>query len=162
MQGALELLDLPYTGAGVLASSVAMDKVMTKRIWSAEGLPTPAWRLVDSAEATEAAFEALLELDQFEPTATVVLAAKGYPGKVEKGSVIKHVGKANDLTGVHAFHAGTDMNEIGLLTATGGRVLNVTASGATLREAVDRAYAGVDAIDWPEGFCRRDIGWRAL
>ena len=59
VQGALELLDLPYTGAGVLASSVAMDKVMTKRIWSAEGLPTPAWRLVDSAEATEAAFEAL-------------------------------------------------------------------------------------------------------
>jgi phosphoribosylamine--glycine ligase len=91
-----------------------------------------------------------------------VLAAKGYPGKVEKGSVIKHVGKANDIDGVHVFHAGTDMNEIGLLTATGGRVLNVTASGATLREAVDRAYAGVDAIDWPEGFCRRDIGWRAL
>jgi phosphoribosylamine--glycine ligase len=90
------------------------------------------------------------------------MAAQGYPGKVEKGSVIKHVGKANDLPGVHVFHAGTDMNEIGLLTATGGRVLNVTASGATLREAVDRAYAGVDVIDWPEGFCRRDIGWRAL
>lgn len=59
VQGALELLDLPYTGAGVLASSVAMDKVMTKRIWSAEGLPTPAWRSVDSVAATEAAFEAL-------------------------------------------------------------------------------------------------------
>ena len=113
-------------------------------------------------KGNEEAFEALLELDQFEPTATVVMATKGYPGKVEKGSVIKHVGKANDIEGVHVFHAGTDMNEIGLLTANGGRVLNVTASGKTLREAVDRAYAGVDAIDWPEGFCRRDIGWRAL
>ena len=110
----------------------------------------------------EEAFEALLELDQFEPTATVVLAAEGYPGAVKKGSVIKHVGKANDVHGVHVFHAGTDMNEIGLLTANGGRVLNVTASGKTLREAIDQAYAGVDAIDWPEGFCRRDIGWRAL
>ncbi|MEZ5954124.1 MAG: phosphoribosylamine--glycine ligase [Hyphomonas sp.] len=110
----------------------------------------------------EAAFEGLLELDAFEPSATVVMAAQGYPGTVEKGSVIKHVGKANDLPGVKVFHAGTDMNEIGLLTANGGRVLNVTASGSTLREAIDRAYAGVDAIDWPEGFCRRDIGWRAL
>jgi len=113
-------------------------------------------------KGNEEAFEALLKLDGFEPTATIVLAAKGYPGKVEKGTVIKHVGKANDLPGVKVFHAGTDMNEIGLLTANGGRVLNVTASGKTLREAVDRAYAGVDAIEWPDGFCRRDIGWRAL
>ncbi|MCA8902455.1 MAG: phosphoribosylamine--glycine ligase, partial [Hyphomonas sp.] len=113
-------------------------------------------------KGNEAAFEALLELDGFAPTTTVVMAAAGYPGKVEKGSVIKHVGKANELPGVTVFHAGTDKNEIGLLTASGGRVLNVTASGKTLREAVDRAYAGVDAIDWPEGFCRRDIGWRAL
>ncbi|HRX75234.1 MAG TPA: phosphoribosylamine--glycine ligase [Hyphomonas sp.] len=113
-------------------------------------------------KGNEAAFEELLELDGFKPTATVVMAAKGYPGSVEKGSVIKHVGKANDLPGVKVFHAGTDMNAIGLLTANGGRVLNVTASGASLREAVDRAYAAVDAIDWPGGFCRRDIGWRAL
>ena len=113
-------------------------------------------------EGNEEAFEALLELDQFEPTATVVMAMTGYPGAVEKGSVIKHVGKANDLPGVHVFHAGTDRNQLGMLTANGGRVLNVTASGSTLREAIDRAYAGVDAIDWPEGFCRRDIGWRAL
>ncbi|MEO1966573.1 phosphoribosylamine--glycine ligase [Hyphomonas sp.] len=113
-------------------------------------------------KGNEAAFEALLELDQFEPTATVVMAMTGYPGSVEKGSVIKHVGKANDLPGVHVFHAGTDRNDLGMLTANGGRVLNVTASGSTLREAIERAYAGVDIIDWPEGFCRRDIGWRAL
>jgi phosphoribosylamine--glycine ligase len=113
-------------------------------------------------KGSEAQFERLLGLDDFAPTATVVMAAKGYPGKVEKGSIIKNVAGANAVPGVTVFHAGTDMNSIGLLTANGGRVLNVTASGATLREAVDRAYAGVDAIDWPEGFCRRDIGWRAL
>ncbi len=59
------------------------------------------------------------------------------------------------------FHAGTKRVD-GKVTATGGRVLNVTARGTTLTEARDRAYAMVEAIDWPEGFCRKDIGWRAL
>ncbi len=110
----------------------------------------------------EEAFEALLELEDFQPTATIVLATEGYPGSYAKGSVIRGVEAAGRLPGVTVFHAGTDMDENGALIANGGRVLNVTASGETLREAVDRAYAGVDAIDWPEGFCRRDIGWRAL
>ncbi len=113
-------------------------------------------------KGNEEAFEALLELEDFQPTATVVLAAKGYPGSYEKGSVIEGVKTAGALVGVTVFHAGTDVTADGKLVAKGGRVLNVTASGATLREAVDRAYAGVDAIDWPGGFCRRDIGWRAL
>jgi phosphoribosylamine--glycine ligase len=113
-------------------------------------------------KGNEEAFEALLELEDFQPTATVVLAAKGYPGSYEKGSVIEGVKTAGALDGVTVFHAGTDVTADGKLVAKGGRVLNVTASGATLREAVDRAYAGVDAIDWPGGFCRRDIGWRAL
>lgn len=113
-------------------------------------------------KGNEEAFEALLELEDFQPTATVVLAAKGYPGSYEKGTVIEGVKQAGALEGVTVFHAGTDVAEGGKLVAKGGRVLNVTASGATLREAVDRAYAGVDAINWPEGFCRRDIGWRAL
>ncbi|PKP81444.1 MAG: phosphoribosylamine--glycine ligase [Alphaproteobacteria bacterium HGW-Alphaproteobacteria-18] len=113
-------------------------------------------------KGAEAAFEALLELDTFQPTATVVLAANGYPGSYQKGTVIEGVKAAGALEGVTVFHAGTDIAEGGKLVAKGGRVLNVTASGATLREAVDRAYAGVDAITWPEGFCRRDIGWRAL
>jgi len=113
-------------------------------------------------KGNEEAFEALLELEQFQPSATVVLAAKGYPGSYEKGTVIEGVKQAGALEGVTVFHAGTDVAEGGKLVAKGGRVLNVTASGATLREAVDRAYAGVDAINWPEGFCRRDIGWRAL
>ena len=113
-------------------------------------------------EGNEEAFEALLELDGFEPTATIVLATEGYPGSYAKGSIIRGVKPANELPGVTVFHAGTDIDEGGALVANGGRVLNVTASGETLKEAVDRAYAGVEQIDWPEGFCRRDIGWLAL
>lgn len=113
-------------------------------------------------KGSEEAFEALLQLESFQPTATVVLAAKGYPGGYEKGSAINGVKAAEEIDGVTVFHAGTDIAAGGQLVAKGGRVLNVTASGSTLREAVERAYAGVDAIDWPEGFCRRDIGWRAL
>ncbi|MFN7180152.1 phosphoribosylamine--glycine ligase [Hyphomonas sp.] len=113
-------------------------------------------------KGNEKDYERLLELKDFQPTATVVMAAKGYPGSYEKGSVIEGVDAANALEGVTVFHAGTDIAGGSKLVAKGGRVLNVTASGNTLREAVDRAYAGVDAINWPEGFCRRDIGWRAL
>ena len=93
--------------------------------------------------------------------ALVVLAADGYPGAYKKGSVIAGVDAAHSQDDVVIFHAGTREND-GALLANGGRVLNVTATGATIREAVSRAYEGVDAIDWPEGFCRRDIGWRAL
>jgi phosphoribosylamine--glycine ligase len=111
---------------------------------------------------SEKDLERLMALKAFQPSATVVMASKGYPGSYSKGSVIQGVDAANALDGVTVFHAGTDIGEGGALLANGGRVLNVTACGASLREAVDRAYAGVDAIRWPEGFCRRDIGWRAL
>ncbi|MEX0645208.1 MAG: phosphoribosylamine--glycine ligase [Parvularculaceae bacterium] len=93
--------------------------------------------------------------------ALVVLAANGYPGHYEKGSHIRGIDAANELPGVVVFHAGTE-ERVGAIHAIGGRVLNVTATGKTIGEAVARAYAGVNAIDWPEGFCRRDIGWRAL
>jgi len=93
--------------------------------------------------------------------ALVVMAARGYPGAYEKGSLIKGVEAAEALAGVVVFHAGAK-EEDGALLADGGRVLNVTATGASIREAVARAYEGVDAIDWPDGFYRRDIGWRAL
>lgn len=92
---------------------------------------------------------------------TVVMAAQGYPGAYEKGSVIKGLDALPETAHEMCFHAGTAQKD-GQIVATGGRVLNVTARGATLREAADRAYAMVDQIDWPEGFCRRDIGWRAL
>ena len=91
---------------------------------------------------------------------TVVMAARGYPGSPEVGTVISGV---PDVTGAGTaiFHAGTAMND-GRLVAAGGRVLNVTALGATVVEAQGAAYAAVDAINWPEGFCRRDIGWREI
>jgi phosphoribosylamine--glycine ligase len=93
---------------------------------------------------------------------TVVCAANGYPDDPLTGSVIRGLIDAQNVAGVEIFHAGTRRDEDGLLRAAGGRVLNVTATGATLRDAVARAYASVDQIDWPGGFCRRDIGWRAL
>jgi phosphoribosylamine--glycine ligase len=97
-----------------------------------------------------------------EPSVTVVMAANGYPADYSKGSVICDVDKANDMEGVTVFEAGTARDSKGRRTAAGGRVLNVTATGESLHYAVDRVYAAVDAIDWPDGFCRRDIAWRAL
>ncbi|WP_170409356.1 phosphoribosylamine--glycine ligase [Ruegeria arenilitoris] len=92
---------------------------------------------------------------------TVVMAANGYPGAYEKGSVINGLEGLPEDSGNMVFHAGTKASE-GQIVASGGRVLNVTARGGTLQEARDRAYAAVDGIDWPDGFFRRDIGWRAL
>ncbi len=98
-----------------------------------------------------------------EPVVNVVLAAKGYPGSYEKGSEIKGVDQANAMEGVSVFHAGTRRDDQGALCANGGRVLNVTASGETLDQAVERAYQAIDtAINWPEGFCRRDIAHHGL
>jgi phosphoribosylamine--glycine ligase len=91
---------------------------------------------------------------------TVVMAAKGYPGAPEKGSVIRGLDEAA-RGGVEIFHAGTAERD-GKIVATGGRVLSVTAAAATVGEAQRLAYQAVDRIDWPEGFCRRDIGWRAV
>ncbi|WP_292293354.1 phosphoribosylamine--glycine ligase [Marivita sp.] len=92
---------------------------------------------------------------------TVVLAAEGYPGSYRKGSVITGLDTLPEDSFHMMFHAGTTETD-GRVTASGGRVLNATARGATLQEARDRAYAMVDKVDWPQGFCRRDIGWRAL
>ncbi|MCZ8151365.1 MAG: phosphoribosylamine--glycine ligase, partial [Rhodobacteraceae bacterium] len=92
---------------------------------------------------------------------TVVMATKGYPGAYAKGSVIGGLDALPATSSQMVFHAGTTAKD-GKITASGGRVLNVTARGATLAEAQQKAYAMVDGIDWPEGFCRRDIGWRAL
>ena len=91
----------------------------------------------------------------------VVMAADGYPESPVVGSIIR--GAEQDFgPEVVVFHAGAARDADGTLRAAGGRVLNVCARGATLREALDRAYSAVDSIDWPGGFCRRDIGWRAL
>ena len=92
---------------------------------------------------------------------TVVMAAQGYPGAVEKGSEIRGIDRAEALDGVMVFHAGTRQDG-DRITAQGGRVLNVTALGATISQAQAGAYEAVSRIDWPQGFCRRDIGWRAV
>ena len=103
-----------------------------------------------------------MTLDWHEEAAlTVVMATEGYPGPYDKGSEIKGLDKAGKLKDVVVFHAGT-REEDGRILANGGRVLNVTALGPTVKSAQKRAYKAVGLIDWPEGFCRSDIGWRAI
>jgi phosphoribosylamine--glycine ligase len=92
----------------------------------------------------------------------VVMAARGYPEAPERGSVIVGLDRAAAMPGVSVFHAGTESEPDGTIKAAGGRVLTVCATAPDIRQARDLAYAGVDAIVWPEGFCRRDIGVRAL
>ncbi|EKE73388.1 phosphoribosylamine--glycine ligase [Celeribacter baekdonensis] len=92
---------------------------------------------------------------------TVVMAANGYPGAYAKGSEIKGLGGLPEDSKNMVFHAGTALKD-GVIVAVGGRVLNVTARGESLKEARDRAYAMIEGIEWPGGFNRTDIGWRAL
>ncbi len=92
----------------------------------------------------------------------VVMATEGYPGHYKKGSEIKNLDAAAAIEGVEVFHAGTKAGSNGTVLANGGRVLGITAAGKTVAEARKKAYEAVDAVDWPEGFCRRDIGWRAI
>ncbi len=114
-----------------------------------------------AAAKGELAAIAPLEWDP-RPAVTVVYAAQGYPDEPLTGSVIRGVADAAAVPGVEIFHAGTRRDEDGTLRAAGGRVLNITAVGETLNEAIGAAYAAVQRIDWPGGFCRSDIGWRAL
>ncbi|KUR75935.1 phosphoribosylamine--glycine ligase [Novosphingobium sp. FSW06-99] len=96
-----------------------------------------------------------------EPALTVVMAATGYPGTPVKGSMIADLPRA-EAYGAKVFHAGTVRDDAGVLRASGGRVLNVSARGTSVRAARDAAYRAVDAIDFGESFCRRDIGWREI
>jgi phosphoribosylamine--glycine ligase len=94
-----------------------------------------------------------------DPALTVVMASKGYPGSYEKGTVIAKLPDNSD--GSHVFHAGTALRD-GTLIATGGRVLNVTATGKSVSDAQAKAYRAVSAVEWENGFYRHDIGWRAI
>jgi phosphoribosylamine--glycine ligase len=96
-----------------------------------------------------------------DPALTVVMAAQGYPGTPRKGGAIRGIETA-EQNGAKVFHAGTSRDAQGGLISTGGRVLNVTARGKSVRAARDAAYAAVDALDFADGFCRRDIGWREI
>ena len=97
-----------------------------------------------------------------EAALTVVLCAEGYPGTPVTGTEIEGLDDAASVEGVTIFHAGTKRGADGALLAAGGRVLNIVATGRDVAEAQARAYRAVDRIDWPGGFCRRDIGWRAI
>jgi phosphoribosylamine--glycine ligase len=120
----------------------------------------------DLLPALQAAYDG--ELENFDlrwndiASIAVVLAARGYPEAPERGSEIRGLDLAAAMPGVQVFHAGTEADSGGHVRAAGGRVLNVCATGADVRAARDAAYAAVRLIDWPEGFCRHDIGWRAL
>lgn len=96
------------------------------------------------------------------PSMCVVMAAEGYPGDYQKGTEIKNLSGADEIDHVMVFHAGTKKGPDGEILAHGGRVLGVCATGENLGHAHRLCYEAVDKIDWPEGFCRRDIGWRAL
>jgi phosphoribosylamine--glycine ligase len=115
--------------------------------------------LMASRDGTLSTFD----LRWFDDTAlVVVMAANGYPDKPVTGTPIRKLDAAAKVEGVTVFHAGTKRSAAGEVTASGGRVLGVSALGKSVEQARDRAYRAVDAIDWPGGFCRRDIGWRAI
>jgi phosphoribosylamine--glycine ligase len=103
------------------------------------------------------------DLRWFDETAlVVVMAAQGYPEKPQTGTVIRNLDAAAQVEGVTVFHAGTKRNAQQEIESAGGRVLGVAATAKSFEEARERAYRAVDRIDWPGGFCRRDIGWRAI
>jgi len=95
-------------------------------------------------------------------TVAVVMAGRGYPGEPERGGAIGGLAEAAAVPGVLVFHGATKEDADGTIRADGGRVLTVCATGESLRAARNAAYAAIGCIDWPDGFCRRDIGWRAL
>ena len=97
-----------------------------------------------------------------EPALCVVMAAKGYPGSYSQNTLIQGLETAAQTSQIQIFHAGTARNEDGDIISIGGRVLNIVAIGSSIEDAQTTAYKAIDKIDWPEGFCRRDIGWRAV
>ena len=160
---------MPYKG--VLYAGLMLTKDGPKLIEYNARLGDPETQVLlprltsDLVEALLAACDGKLDTVSLtwsdEAALTVVMAAKGYPGAVEKVSEIRGLDKAGALDDVIVFHAGTKQ-DADRIVASGGRVLNVTALGRTITEAQAKAYEAVSEIDWPEGFCRRDIGWRAV
>lgn len=159
----------PYKG--VLFAGLMIDEGVPKlleinvRFGDPECQPLMARLDSDVLEALLACAEGRLDEIKLkwkkETALVVVMAAEGYPGHYEKGSEIKNLDAAQAIKGVTVFHAGTKAAG-GSIKAVGGRVLGVTALGKSVADAQKKAYEAVDAIDWPQGFCRRDIGWRAI
>ena len=162
-------LDRPYTGVLYVGLMITADgpKVLeyNVRFGDPECQPLVLRLKSDLLDALVACAEGRLDeaaLEWHDDAAlTVVMAAKGYPGPYEKGTEIKGLDALAGHDDVVVFHAGTKADG-GRILADGGRVLGVTARGPTVAAAQERAYAAVDRIEWPDGFCRRDIGWRAI
>ncbi|MDA0996906.1 MAG: phosphoribosylamine--glycine ligase [Proteobacteria bacterium] len=160
----------PYTGvlfAGLMIGQAGPKVIeFNCRFGDPECQPIMMRLKSDALEMLLAAAKGELDRIKLEwdprPALCVVMAANGYPGHYMKETVIEGVEAADKLDGVQVFHAGTARNDAGQLIATGGRVLGVTAIQPTVGDAQKLAYRAVDLIRWPEGFCRRDIGWRAV
>ncbi|MEO0394196.1 MAG: phosphoribosylglycinamide synthetase C domain-containing protein, partial [Pseudomonadota bacterium] len=104
----------------------------------------------------------LIQNSQALQQSTQAMASHGYPGSYHKLTEIRNIERALDHDGVQVFHAGTVRDDMNRLMSNGGRVLNLVASGKTIADAQKRAYTAIEDIDWPNGFYRRDIGWRAV
>ncbi len=160
----------PYKG--VLYAGLMIDKGKPKLLEYNVRFGDPECQVLmmrlksDLLPALIAAYDGVLkdfDLRWYDETAlVVVMAANGYPGRYKKGSVIGGLEAAEAVDDVTIFHAGTAMNDDEEIVATGGRVLGVTSLAPTVVEAQRKAYEAVDLIDWPGGFCRCDIGWRAV
>jgi phosphoribosylamine-glycine ligase len=163
-------------GPSQAAAQLEGSKGFTKDLCTRAGIPTAAYLRTASRDEALAAIggfglPVVIKADGLaaiappvfspQPALTVVMAANGYPGTPQKGGMIAGLADA-ERQGAKVFHAGTVRDDQGVLRASGGRVLTVSARGATVRAARDAAYAAVDAIDFPQGFCRRDIGWREI
>jgi phosphoribosylamine--glycine ligase len=160
----------PFKGvlyAGLMIGADGVPKVLefNTRFGDPECQPLMVRLMSDLLPCLVAARDGVLEdfdLRWYDDAALcVVMASNGYPGSYDKGTEIKGLDAAGALDGVTVFHAGTALED-DKVVAVGGRVLGVTATGPTIADAQKRAYEAVDRIDWPEGFCRRDIGWRAI
>jgi phosphoribosylamine--glycine ligase len=166
---AMKAMGFPYKGvlfAGLMITDAGPKLIeFNARFGDPETQVLMLRMMSDLVPALVAACEGQLknfDLRWYPDTAlTVVMAAKGYPGDYRRGSVIGGLDAAAQVDGVQIFHAGTQFDG-SKTVANGGRVLNVSAIGRTVTAAQQRAYQAVDLIDWPEGFCRRDIGWQAV
>ena len=162
---------IPFTGvlfAGLMVSPQGEPKLIEYNVRFGDPETQVLMALLESdlvpvlvACANGSGLDHMEILFRNETALCVVMAAKGYPGAYEKNTVINGLDAAGALDNVQVFHAGTAEKD-GNIVAIGGRVLGVTATAPTVTEAQKCAYEAVDRIDWPDGFCRRDIGWRVI
>ncbi|MCP4338886.1 MAG: phosphoribosylamine--glycine ligase [Desulfobulbaceae bacterium] len=165
----LEAEGRPYKGMLYAGLMIDGDKInvleFNCRFGDPEAQPLLMRLKSDIIDIFEAAIDGKLDRVEMKidprPTVCVVMSSGGYPGPYDNGKVIKGLTKASECRGVEVFHAGT-VRKQGRVVTNGGRVLGITAVGNTLKEAIARAYSGVDEIKWTDCYCRRDIGEKAL